>query len=107
MKVHPRHYPYDIADKKSGSKYNVATENTDFITCTKCGFALDRKKHPKSEYDGISYTTTAYVIAGAKGGWGVNWGMNWGGGGSAPGQYRGDPTVNSGCPFCGTYNYDT
>ena len=73
--------PDSVADKKTGSPREVATENNDFIRCRKCRFIFDRRLVAKGSYDGLSYE-------------------------SFSGTNLKEPVVNSGCPFCGTYEYD-
>ena len=101
--VHPTKKSRSVADEHTGSKRVRVAEHNDFVRCIKCGWRLDTHEHIKSEYDGISYSTTDWIKVGRYwSGWA--WGTgNWG---ADQLEYYGDPTTSSGCPFCGSYNYD-
>ena len=60
-----------------------------YIRCKKCGFPMNKKRHPKGVGEGNAYSTaTSFAREGVT-------------------IYNGaDVTSASGCPFCGTYNYD-
>jgi hypothetical protein len=73
-----------------------AVPETSYIRCRKCGFIMNKARHPKGWGTGISFD----ISANADQGWG---GGPWGGG--FPPSVA-DPVVLSGCPFCGTYIYD-
>ena len=67
-----------------------------YIRCRKCGFIMNKDRHPKGWGTGISFDISANVDQGWDNG-------PWGG------IYTpavADPVVSSGCPLCGTYIYD-
>lgn len=62
---------------------------TSYIRCKKCGFPMNTKRHPKGVGEGNSYdTATSFSQEGVT-------------------LYNGADTLSvSGCPLCGSYNYD-
>lgn len=60
-----------------------------YIKCLKCGYTMNKYRHakPKARGAGVSFDTDSYTIESTT-------------------QYYGDPTVNTGCPLCGTWNYE-
>lgn len=75
-----------------------------WVYCRHCGFPIDTEQFPRGDEgveNDISYTTSSYthpVVALKTGSSLTTWG-------SAVVYYVGDPTVHSGCPFCGSKNY--
>ena len=85
MEPHPDKYGQaidsDVTTHGRNRNDGVYPEGS-YIRCKKCGFPMNKKRHPKGVGTGIDLTTTY----GSEG--------------------RIDPVVTGGCPFCGTYNYD-
>ena len=76
---------------------------TAYVRCRKCGFIMNKARHPKGWGDG----NTASPID--------VWSYDWGGGlpsgtsgysGVGYPQVAGYPITTAGCPFCGTFIYD-
>jgi hypothetical protein len=66
----------DVHPTSTAKSGQVPGNESHKVYCKHCGFPCDiRKNALKEKGDGISHSST------------------------------GDPTVNSGCPFCGSYNY--
>lgn len=97
-------YPPSSEDVTFGANSSKAPyPESGYIFCRRCGFRLNKNRHPRGFGDGISATTDSYVIGGL--GWGLAlWGGSWGYDGTL--LYYGDPTVSEGCPMCGTFEYD-
>jgi hypothetical protein len=113
--LHPDKYGYPIYnDVTTGgrNRNDGVPPESGYIKCKKCGFTMNKHRHPKGWGDGITYTTHHYDRGQPTHdnhskyytGWGDEaWSPTpWGG----QVVYYGDPTVASGCPMCGTFNYD-
>lgn len=92
--VHPTqtggNKPFRGKDKEDRS--GVKGNESRWVYCRQCGFPVDTERHPRGERgqeNDISFTTSSYTD-------------------SATGLttlYTGYPTVNSGCPLCGSKDY--
>jgi len=71
-------------DKKG--KTGVKGNESRWVYCRHCGFPVDTERHPRGDGNDTSYTTSSYSYKGET-------------------LYYGDPTVHSGCPFCGSKDY--
>ena len=96
--LHPsRGYkPLDNESVTSGRNAEHPTyPESGFLKCNKCGYTMNRVRHPKGWEDGVK-TNLIYAN------WDeVNWDeFFW------DGAQQWDTIVEAGCPFCGTYNYD-
>lgn len=95
--------------KNESVTYGVNREITEFpengfIRCRKCGFPMNKYRHPKGKETGNTFTTGSYTVS-VTNGWGaMPWGISMWGGGIA--LHYGDPEVSAGCPFCGTFVYE-
>ena len=86
MDLHPDKYGYAIPNDcttQGRNRNDGAIPESGFLRCKKCGFILNKHITTKGWGDGINLTDFKY--------------------GS---QNKVDPTVQAGCPFCGTFNYD-
>lgn len=72
-----------------------ALPETAYIRCRKCGFMMNKARHPKGWGTGISFIVPQ------------TWGNDWGNVDNVgyP-QVAGEPVVGAGCPFCGSFIYD-
>ncbi|MDP2942944.1 MAG: hypothetical protein Q8O36_05545 [Candidatus Omnitrophota bacterium] len=92
MNLHPDKFGQaidnDVTTHGRNRNDGVYPENS-YVRCKKCGFPMNKKRHPKGVGEGNSYATaTSFVREGVT-------------------IYNGADTSSvSGCPFCGTYNYD-
>lgn len=92
MDLHPDKFGQaidnDVTTHGRNRNDGVYPENL-YIRCKKCGFPMNKKRHSKGVGDGNSYgTATNFLREGVT-------------------IYNGADTLSvSGCPFCGTYNYD-
>lgn len=76
---------------------NAVYDEEAFIRCRKCQHTYNTQRFPRGIGDGISTSDTSYTITWEK--WAEEqWGsFYWGG----VAGYYGEPSVSSGCPFCG------
>jgi len=95
---HPSRGPKPIENTSvtSGRNAEHPTWREDgYLKCNKCGYTMNKHRHPKGWTDGIRIQTTYSN-------WDeVNWDeFFW------DGASQELPLVVAGCPFCGTFNYD-
>ena len=92
MEMHPDKYGQaiesDVTTHGRNRNDGVYPEGS-YIRCKKCGFPMNKKRHPKGVGEGNAYSTaTSFAREGVT-------------------IYNGaDVTSTSGCQFCGTYTYD-
>jgi len=77
--------------KDKQDRAGVKGNESRWVRCRHCGFAVDTERHPRGEQgveNSISSTTSSYThpITGET-------------------LYYGDPTVSAGCPLCGSRDY--
>ena len=92
MDLHPDKYgePINCDVTTRGKNRNDGTyPEHSYIRCKKCGFPMNKKRHPKGIGEGNVYgTATSFSREGVT-------------------IYNGADTLSvSGCPFCGTFNYN-
>ena len=86
QELHPDKYGDQIPNDcvtQGRNRNDGAIPESGFLRCKKCGFVLNKHITAKGHGDGINLTDFKYGA-----------------------QNRTDPTVQAGCPFCGTFNYD-
>lgn len=109
--VHPRitrsRVPVELAAGINAKP--AALPEEDYLRCTRCGFVLNRSRHPVGYGDGITQAATSNyeydsdlpydeeASPGATGDPDVDY---------DGGNVISDPTAASGCPLCGSFMYE-
>jgi len=92
MDLHPDKYGQAIdcdVTTRGKNRNDGSYPERSYLRCKKCGFPMNRKRHPKGVGEGNVYNTaTSFQREGVT-------------------IYNGADTLSvSGCPFCGSFNYD-